>query len=266
MIYIALLRGINVGRHNRMSMAGLRELFAAAGAEEVATHLQSGNVVFESRAGIAELGRRIERAIESSLGLQVSVLLRTKAQLTKVVAGNPFPAEGDAKKLPRCVPGRPSRPSARPRPRPGAGVSGRVPGRGSGDLSALPERLRPLETHQRLPRKAAGRRRNDAELEHRHGACGDRRCQAAVAVAAAAGQQSQPYRPATQLGSSTSQRERTSPRTPSAATSARRCRATTGRPAWARRTEPRASSLLPGQRRGRGIDRGPSRAESQGSG
>jgi uncharacterized protein (DUF1697 family) len=99
MIYIALLRGINVGRHNRMSMAGLRELFAAAGAEEVATHLQSGNVVFESRAGIAELGRRIERAIESSLGLQVSVLLRTKAQLAKVVAGNPFPAEGDAKKL-----------------------------------------------------------------------------------------------------------------------------------------------------------------------
>jgi uncharacterized protein (DUF1697 family) len=89
--YVALLRGINLGSRNKVSMADLRALLEALGAEDVATYVQSGNAVFKSEIGsAAELGGAIEKAIRRDLGLDVSVLLRTKAQIGKVVGGNPF--------------------------------------------------------------------------------------------------------------------------------------------------------------------------------
>ena len=81
-------------------MADLRELFDALGAEDVTTYVQSGNVVFTSRAAARELPPVIERRIRSDLGLDVKVLVRTKSELAKVVAGNPFTGGGrDASKL-----------------------------------------------------------------------------------------------------------------------------------------------------------------------
>jgi uncharacterized protein (DUF1697 family) len=72
-------------------MADLKTLFAELGAEEVQTYLQSGNVVFESpTASRARLIQAIEKQIRRDLGVDVTVLLRTKAQLGKVLAGNPF--------------------------------------------------------------------------------------------------------------------------------------------------------------------------------
>jgi uncharacterized protein (DUF1697 family) len=89
--YVALLRGINLGARNKISMADLRALFADLGHEEVATHVQSGNVIFKSRGGKpADLVRAIEKRIKSDLGLDVTVLLRSKGQLGKIHAGNPF--------------------------------------------------------------------------------------------------------------------------------------------------------------------------------
>jgi uncharacterized protein (DUF1697 family) len=89
--YVALLRGINLGARNKVAMADLRELFVALGAEAVATYVQSGNVVFKSSVrSPATLRRAIEERIEADLGLRVTVLLRTRAQLAKLVAGSPF--------------------------------------------------------------------------------------------------------------------------------------------------------------------------------
>ena len=93
-IYIAMLRGINLGSRKRVAMADLRGLFEELGAKDVRTYLQSGNVVFRSGKREGELGRAVEKAIRTSLGLDVTVVLRTKAQLAKVVAKNPFVRSG----------------------------------------------------------------------------------------------------------------------------------------------------------------------------
>jgi uncharacterized protein (DUF1697 family) len=88
--YVALLRGINLGGHNKVSMSDLRVLFASLGAEDVATYVQSGNIIFNSIDGPGELIRAIEKRISRDLGLSVRVLLRTPGQLAKVLAANPF--------------------------------------------------------------------------------------------------------------------------------------------------------------------------------
>ncbi len=88
--YVALLRGINLGARNKISMADLRELFGRLDADDVTTYVQSGNVVFKSRAERGELVRAIEQRIARDVGLEIIVLLRTSAELAKVVADNPF--------------------------------------------------------------------------------------------------------------------------------------------------------------------------------
>jgi uncharacterized protein (DUF1697 family) len=97
--YAALLRGVNLGARNKVSMAELRALFAALGADDVVTYVQSGNVVFRSGVGRAELRRAIERRIQRDLALDVTVVLRAKAELAKLVAGNPFAGRGREPKL-----------------------------------------------------------------------------------------------------------------------------------------------------------------------
>src|SRR5215210_6222258 len=93
--YVALLRGINLGSRNKVAMADLRELFAAVGAEDVTTYVQSGNVVCKSRDGAAELAAAVEKEIGRRLGLDVTVLVRTKAEVAKVLRGNPFLKAGE---------------------------------------------------------------------------------------------------------------------------------------------------------------------------
>ncbi len=90
--WVALLRGINLGSRKRISMGDLRALFETLGLEGVRTYVVSGNVVFESaRRGRALLAGEIERAIESTLGHEVTVVLRTGPELARIVAANPFP-------------------------------------------------------------------------------------------------------------------------------------------------------------------------------
>jgi uncharacterized protein (DUF1697 family) len=88
--YAALLRGVNLGSHNKVSMSDLRALFEALGHEEVATYVQSGNVVFKARGDAASITSAIERRIARDLGLDVAVILRSKTQLARVAAANPF--------------------------------------------------------------------------------------------------------------------------------------------------------------------------------
>jgi uncharacterized protein (DUF1697 family) len=88
--YVALLRGINLGARNKVSMSDLRALLEALGAEDVSTYVQSGNVVFRSTERPATLERSIERRIRKDLGLSVTVLVRRRSQLARVVSANPF--------------------------------------------------------------------------------------------------------------------------------------------------------------------------------
>jgi len=92
MTHVAMLRAINLKGHNRIGMADLRALFVDLGCTDVSTYVQSGNVVFKSPKSAAQLVGAIERAISSAFGLDVTVLVRSKQELAKVVAGNPFAA------------------------------------------------------------------------------------------------------------------------------------------------------------------------------
>ena len=99
--YVALLRGINVGGHQKIRMADLRVLMEGLGHESVETYLQSGNAVFRSpRKTDAALASGMEEAIAVELGLTVSVLVRTGAELDRVVHGTPYGDRGaDMKQL-----------------------------------------------------------------------------------------------------------------------------------------------------------------------
>ena len=98
--WVALLRGVNLGARNKVSMGELRELFSAMGAEGVRTYLQSGNVVFRSSGSRRDLTEAIESEMHVRLGLDLRVVLRTDAELASLIAGNPFAArEVDPTKL-----------------------------------------------------------------------------------------------------------------------------------------------------------------------
>ena len=87
---IALLRGINIGSRNRIAMPELRRQLEEAGMEDVATYLQSGNVVVGSDASEKALTRKCERVIEAAFGLKIAVIVRTRDELAAVVANNPL--------------------------------------------------------------------------------------------------------------------------------------------------------------------------------
>jgi len=87
--YVALLRGINVGGRNRVPMADLRAVFDAAGFADVATYIQSGNVVF-SAAGSSGLEGRIEAALAVRFGASIPVVVRSLRQLRTVVRAAPL--------------------------------------------------------------------------------------------------------------------------------------------------------------------------------
>jgi uncharacterized protein (DUF1697 family) len=91
-----MLRGINLGGHNRVAMPALRSMFEDMGFAEVSTYVQSGNVVFTpgAKKDASKLAADIERRIKKEFGLDVTVVVRTGAQLQKVLSANPFLAEG----------------------------------------------------------------------------------------------------------------------------------------------------------------------------
>jgi uncharacterized protein (DUF1697 family) len=86
----ALLRGVNLASRNRVSMPALREALADAGFEDVVTYLQSGNVVLTSRKPAKRVAADIERVISDRFGLDIPVLVRTKAELAAIVERNPL--------------------------------------------------------------------------------------------------------------------------------------------------------------------------------
>lgn len=92
-IYIALFRGINVGGHNIIKMAELRNLFKKMELRNVKTYIQSGNVVFESEEEEKALQNRLELEVEKAFGFLVSIILRTNIQLDEIIQHCPFPID-----------------------------------------------------------------------------------------------------------------------------------------------------------------------------
>lgn len=89
--YIALLRGINVSGHKLIKMAELKKHFTNAGAVEVQTYIQSGNVVFDHRErSTAKLQAILERQLADKLGFGVSVFVKTVKEFSAIAAANPF--------------------------------------------------------------------------------------------------------------------------------------------------------------------------------
>ncbi len=85
-----LLRGVNLGGRNRVSMPALREALEEAGFSDVVTYLQSGNVVLTSGKPAKRVASAVERVLADRFDLDIQVLVRTRAQLAAIVERNPL--------------------------------------------------------------------------------------------------------------------------------------------------------------------------------
>ena len=96
---IALLRGINVGGHNRLPMRQLIALVEAIGGREVRTYIQSGNVVFAASKAVARRAATdLSSALARDAGITSSVVLRSREELRRIVADNPYLRAGHPEK------------------------------------------------------------------------------------------------------------------------------------------------------------------------
>ena len=90
MIYVALLRGINVGGNNKIDMKQLKKSFEQAGMNNVVTYINSGNIIFthdsRSKANIADI---LETAILENFGLQIKVLVLDYDDMKRIMASLP---------------------------------------------------------------------------------------------------------------------------------------------------------------------------------
>src|SRR3954470_8895606 len=88
--HILLLRGINLGARNRIAMPELRDALTQAGFADVRTYLQSGNVVLAGRGKGDDIAGKVHALIEQEFGLDIAVVIRTRAELGKIVERNPL--------------------------------------------------------------------------------------------------------------------------------------------------------------------------------
>ena len=96
-VYVALLRGINVGGKNALRMAALVEIFSRAGCEDVRTYIQSGNVVFSARPTTAErIPSLVTAEIADRFGIRTPIVLRSSGELRRATSANPFLKAGAA--------------------------------------------------------------------------------------------------------------------------------------------------------------------------
>lgn len=89
--WVALLRAVNVGGTGKLPMVELKSLCERMGLAQVRTYIASGNVVFASDLTEAGLKARIEAALEAQYGKRIEVLVRSGADVARVVQANPWP-------------------------------------------------------------------------------------------------------------------------------------------------------------------------------
>ena len=95
-VVICMLRGVNVGGHNRVKMDDLKKLCTSLKLCDPQTYVQSGNIVFKTdERDLAKLTKNIEAAIHKKFGFQSDVILRSAKDLREVIANNPFAKRKD---------------------------------------------------------------------------------------------------------------------------------------------------------------------------
>lgn len=97
MRYIALWRGINVGKAKRLAMADLKALLAELGATQVVTLLNSGNAVFDIKKKLG--AEQLRRAVADTLGVDAAVILKTADEWAAIAAEQPIPEADDPSRL-----------------------------------------------------------------------------------------------------------------------------------------------------------------------
>jgi len=98
--HVALLRGINVGGHNKVAMSDLRDVATSLGLADVVTYIQSGNVAFRTdETDSARLAQALAGAIAERLDVRPSVVVLSRDQLARVIEDNPFQEETDHRRL-----------------------------------------------------------------------------------------------------------------------------------------------------------------------
>lgn len=100
-VFVALFSGINVGGNRIVKMAELRAFFEEVGFTDVASYVQSGNVVFRAKKGdAAALTKQIEAAFEKKWGFYSRIMVRDLGWFERLVNENPYPeVAGDPTKL-----------------------------------------------------------------------------------------------------------------------------------------------------------------------
>ncbi len=96
-VFIALVRGINVGGTGLLPMKDLVALCSGLGFQNVRTYIQSGNVIFESKLSAKQVCLQMEQALVQKMGKEIHVMVRTPAEMVAVLEANPFPREDPAK-------------------------------------------------------------------------------------------------------------------------------------------------------------------------
>ncbi len=89
-----MLRGVNVGPHNRIKMEELRAMYKSLKLEDARTYVQSGNVVFRTKEkNSPQLAKKIQNAIQKKFGCCPEIILRTSDEIRKAIKANPFPEQ-----------------------------------------------------------------------------------------------------------------------------------------------------------------------------
>jgi uncharacterized protein (DUF1697 family) len=95
-VMISMLRGVNVGSHQRIKMDALRAVYESLKLEQVRTFIQSGNIIFRTKEkNLPALAKKIQAAIKAEFGFGPEVVLRTADELRQAVAANPFAKRRD---------------------------------------------------------------------------------------------------------------------------------------------------------------------------
>ncbi len=99
--YVVLLRGINVGGHNKVPMADLRAALTAAGFSRVSTYIASGNVILDAPdADEGQVGEEVAEVVTAQFGLSIPIVVRPATTWPAILGANPFPqAEAQPKLL-----------------------------------------------------------------------------------------------------------------------------------------------------------------------
>lgn len=98
-VWVALLRGVNVGGKNKLPMADFRSLLRGLGYDDVVSYIQSGNAVFRASEDPQIISRSISQAIEDKFGFLPNTIVFRKAELQTAIAKNPFQGEKDGAKV-----------------------------------------------------------------------------------------------------------------------------------------------------------------------